>query len=428
MLSIKQLRNDIKSIELALKKRNFSFDADALSALEERRKKNQVETQDLQNLRNTQSKAIGKAKSAGEDIKLLLDAVADLGDKLNMAKSELKNIQQKIDAIVMAMPNLPHKSVPEGNSEDDNVEVLKWGKPQQYDFEVKDHVDLGELHGLDFETAAKISGARFSVMTGKIARLHRALTQFMLDYHVNNGYTEAYVPYLVNTESLVGTGQLPKFEADLFKTVLHGEEGEAKTLYLIPTGEVPITNIMRDKIVKESDLPIKFVGHTPSFRSEAGAYGRDTRGLIRQHQFEKVEMVQVVKAQDAYQTLEELTVHAEGVLQALELPYRKVNLCAGDLGFSAAKTYDLEVWLPGQNTYREISSCSCFEDFQARRLQLRWKNIETNETELLHTLNGSGLAVGRTLVAVLENHQQADGSIKIPDVLHSYMGGITIIN
>jgi seryl-tRNA synthetase len=428
MLSIKQLRNDIKSIELALKKRNFSFDADALSALEERRKKNQVETQDLQNLRNTQSKAIGKAKSAGEDIKLLLDAVADLGDKLNMAKSELKNIQQKIDAIVMAMPNLPHKSVPEGNSEDDNVEVLKWGKPQQYDFEVKDHVDLGELHGLDFETAAKISGARFSVMTGKIARLHRALTQFMLDYHVNNGYTEAYVPYLVNTESLVGTGQLPKFEADLFKTVLHGEEGEAKTLYLIPTGEVPITNIMRDKIVKESDLPIKFVGHTPSFRSEAGAYGRDTRGLIRQHQFEKVEMVQVVKAQDAYQTLEELTAHAEGVLQALELPYRKVNLCAGDLGFSAAKTYDLEVWLPGQNTYREISSCSCFEDFQARRLQLRWKNIETNETELLHTLNGSGLAVGRTLVAVLENHQQADGSIKIPDVLHSYMGGITIIN
>ncbi|AYQ55913.1 Serine--tRNA ligase [Bathymodiolus thermophilus thioautotrophic gill symbiont] len=428
MLSAKQLRNDIKSIELALKKRNFSFDVNALSVLEEQRKKNQVETQDLQNLRNTQSKAIGKAKSAGEDIKPLLDAVADLGDKLTVAKSELKNIQQKIDAIVMAMPNMPHKSVPEGNSEDDNVEVLKWGEPQQYDFKVKDHVDLGELHGLDFETAAKISGARFSVMTGKIARLHRALTQFMLNYHVNNGYTEAYVPYLVNAESLVGTGQLPKFEADLFKTVLHGEEGEAKTLYLIPTGEVPITNMMRDKIVKESDLPIKFVGHTPSFRSEAGAYGRDTRGLIRQHQFEKVEMVQVVKAQDAYQTLEELTAHAEGVLQALELPYRKVNLCAGDLGFSAAKTYDLEVWLPGQNTYREISSCSCFEDFQARRLQLRWKNPETNETELLHTLNGSGLAVGRTLVAVLENHQQADGSIKIPDVLHSYMGGITIIN
>ena len=428
MLSIKQLRNDIKSIEQTLKKRNFFLDVEALTALEEQRKKNQVETQALQNLRNTQSKAIGKAKSAGEDIKPLLDAVADLGDKLNMAKGELKNIQQKIDAIVMAIPNMPHQSVPAGNSEENNVEVLKWGKPQQYDFKVRDHVDLGELHGLDFETAVKISGARFSVMTGKIARLHRALTQFMLDYHIDNGYTEAYVPYLVNAESLVGTGQLPKFEADLFKTVLHGEEGEAKTLYLIPTGEVPITNMMRDKIVKESELPIKFVGHTPSFRSEAGAYGRDTRGLIRQHQFEKVEMVQVVKAQDSYQALEVLTAHAEGVLQALELPYRKVNLCAGDLGFSAAKTYDLEAWLPGQNAYREISSCSCFEDFQARRLQLRWKNPETNEIELLHTLNGSGLAVGRTLVAVLENYQQADGSIKIPDVLHSYMGGMTIIN
>ena len=282
---------------------------------------------------------------------------------------------------------------------------------------------------LDFETAAKISGARFSVMTGKIARLHRALTQFMLDHHVeNHGYVEAYVPYLVNADSLTGTGQLPKFEADLFKTHLHGEEGEAKALYLIPTGEVPITNMVRDTIVKECDLPLKFVGHTPSFRSEAGAYGRDTRGLIRQHQFEKVELVQVVKAQDSYQTLETLTEHAESILQALELPYRKVNLCAGDLGFSSAKTYDLEVWLPGQNAYREISSCSCFEDFQARRLQLRWKNPETNQSELLHTLNGSGLAVGRTLVAVLENYQQADGSIRVPDVLHQYMGGTTIIN
>ncbi|CAC9452469.1 Seryl-tRNA synthetase [Bathymodiolus heckerae thiotrophic gill symbiont] len=429
MLSTKQLRNDIKAVELALKKRNFSFDVNAFSALEERRKRNQVETQDLQNLRNTQSKAIGKAKAVGEDIQPLLEAVADLGNKLDAAKTELQTIQVEIDTIVMGMPNIPHESVPKGNSEEDNVEVLKWGKPQQYDFEVKDHVDLGGLHGLDFETAAKIAGARFSVMTGKIARLHRALTQFMLDYHLeNNEYTEAYVPYLVNAESLTGTGQLPKFEADLFKTHLHGEEGEAKTLYLIPTGEVPITNMMRDRIVKEADLPLKFVGHTPSFRSEAGAYGRDTRGLIRQHQFEKVEMVQVVKAQDSYQVLEELTGHAEGILQVLELPYRKVNLCAGDLGFSAAKTYDLEVWLPGQNTYREISSCSCFEDFQARRLQLRWKNPETNKSELLHTLNGSGLAVGRTLVAVLENHQQADGSIKIPDVLHSYMGGITIIN
>ena len=429
MLSKKQLRSDIEAVEIALKKRNFSFDINQFNGLENKRKKNQVETQELQNLRNTQSKAIGKAKAAGEDIKPLLDAVADLGDKLDEAKSELQSIQVQIDDIVMAMPNIPHESVPEGNSEDDNVEVSKWGEPGQYDFEVKDHVDLGESLGLDFETAAKISGARFSVMTGKIARLHRALTQFMLDQHVeNNGYTEAYVPYLVNAESLTGTGQLPKFEADLFKTHLHGEEGEAKTLYLIPTGEVPITNMVRDTIVKEDDLPLKFVGHTPSFRSEAGAYGRDTRGLIRQHQFEKVELVQVAKAQDSYQLLEELTGHAESILQALELPYRKVNLCAGDLGFSAAKTYDLEVWLPGQNAYREISSCSCFEDFQARRLQLRWKNPETNKPELLHTLNGSGLAVGRTLVAVLENHQQADGSIRVPDVLHSYMGGITVIN
>lgn len=428
MLSKKQLRNDIKAIEVALKKRNFSFDASALSDLEDRRKKNQIETQEIQNCRNTQSKSIGKAKAAGEDINPLLKAATGLGDKLDAAKTELQSIQAEIDTIVMGLPNIPHESVPEGNSEDDNIEVSKWGEPGQYNFEVKDHVDLGGLYGLDFETAAKIAGSRFCVMTGKIAKLHRALTQFMLDHHTeNNGYTEAYVPYLVNAQSLTGTGQLPKFEADLFKTSLHGEEGEAKSLYLIPTGEVPITNIMRDKIVKESDLPIKFVGHTPSFRSEAGAYGRDTRGLIRQHQFEKVEMVQVVKAQDSYQVLEELTGHAEGILQVLELPYRKVNLCAGDLGFSAAKTYDLEVWLPGQNAYREISSCSCFEAFQARRLQLRWKNPETNKPELLHTLNGSGLAVGRTLVAVLENHQQADKSIKIPDVLHKYMGGITII-
>jgi seryl-tRNA synthetase len=429
MLSKKQLRSDIEAVEIALKKRNFSFDINQLNDLENKRKKNQVETQKLQNLRNTQSKAIGKAKAAGEDIKPLLDDVADLGDKLDEAKSELQSIQVQIDDIVMAMPNIPHESVPEGNSEDDNVEVLKWGEPGQYDFEVKGHVELGESYGLDFETAAKISCARFSVMTGKIARLHRALTQFMLDQHVdNNGYTEAYVPYLVNAESLTGTGQLPKFEADLFKTHLHGEEGDAKILFLIPTGEVPITNMVRDTIVKEDDLPLKFVGHTPCFRSEAGAYGRDTRGLIRQHQFEKVELVQVAKAQDSYRLLEELTGHAESILQALELPYRKVILCAGDLGFSAAKTYDLEVWLPGQNAYREISSCSCFEDFQARRLHLRWKNPKTNKHELLHTLNGSGLAVGRTLVAVLENHQQADGSIRVPDVLHSYMGGITVIN
>lgn len=428
MLDIKQLRNNIKSIELSLKKRNFSFDSDALSALEEQRKKNKIETQSLQNSRNIQSKAIGIAKIAGKNIKPLLDAVVDLNAKLDIVKSELHDIQNKINDIIMIMPNIPHESVPEGNSEDDNVEVHKWGDPQQYDFKVKDHVDLGKIHGLDFETAAKISGARFCVMTGKIARLHRALTQFMLDRHNDNGYTETYVPYLVNTESLIGTGQLPKFEADLFKTSLRGEEENAKTLYLIPTGEVPITNIMRNTVVEEKELPIKFVGHTSNFRSEAGAYGRDTRGLIRQHQFEKVEMVQIVKAEDSYTTLEILTEHAESILKALKLPYRKVALCAGDLGFSAAKTYDLEVWLPGQNTYREISSCSCFEDFQARRLQLRWKNPNTKQTELLHTLNGSGLAVGRTLVAVLENHQQADGSIKIPEVLRSYMGGMSVIS
>ena len=429
MLSKKQLRNDIEAVAEALKKRHFSFDINALTELENSRKKNQVKTQELQNLRNSQSKSIGKAKAAGEDIKPLLDAVANLGDDLDAAKSELQDILAKIDDITLSMPNIPHESVPEGKSEDDNIEVSKWGEPGQYDFEVKDHVDLGEKLGLDFETAAKISGSRFSVMTGKMARLHRALTQFMIDQHVDvNGYIEAYVPYLVNAESLMGTGQLPKFEADLFKTHLHGEEGDAKTLYLIPTGEVPITNMMRDTIVNEADLPLKFVGHTPSFRSEAGAYGRDTRGLIRQHQFEKVELVQVVKAQDSYAALEVLTSHAEGILQALELPYRKVNLCTGDLGFSSAKTFDLEVWLPGQNAYREISSCSCFEDFQARRLQLRFKNKETNKSELLHTINGSGLAVGRTLVAVLENHQQADGSIKVPSVLQGYMGGLEVIN
>ncbi len=428
MLSKKQLRSDIEAVAEALKKRNFLFDIKHLSDLENKRKKNQIETQELQNLRNTQSKSIGKAKASGADIKPLLAEVADLGDKLDQAKIDLNSIQVDIDEIVMSMPNIPHESVPEGNSEDDNVEVSTWGEPGKYDFAVKDHVDLGEALGLDFETAVKISGARFSVMTGKIARLHRALTQFMLDHHSDvNGYTEAYVPYLVNSESLTGTGQLPKFEADLFKTHLHGEEGEAKALYLIPTGEVPVTNMVRDTIVEEGDLPLKFVAHTPSFRSEAGAYGRDTRGLIRQHQFEKVELVQVVKAQDSYKVLEELTAHAEGILQALELPYRKVNLCTGDLGFSSAKTYDLEVWLPGQSAYREISSCSCFEDFQARRLQLRYKNKQTNKPELLHTLNGSGLAVGRTLVAVLENHQQADGSIKIPKVLQNYMGGLEVI-
>ena len=428
MLESKLLRGNIDFVVEQLKRRNFTFAVDEFNKLEDQRKVIQVQTQELQNLRNTKSKAIGQAKASGEDIKPLLDEVSSLGESLDEAKSELNALQLKIDEIAMAIPNIPHPSVPEGSSEDDNLEVLNWGEPKKFDFKPKDHVDLGEMHGIDFEAAAKISGARFVVMTGKVAKLQRALTQFMLDHHTEiNGYTETYVPYLVNADSLMGTGQLPKFEADLFKTHLHGEEGEAKALYLIPTAEVPVTNIVRDSIIKESDLPLKFVAHTPCFRSEAGSYGRDTRGLIRQHQFEKVELVQISKPKDSYDVLEELTAHAEGILKLLELPYRKVTLCTGDLGFSSAKTYDLEVWLPGQSAYREISSCSCFEAFQARRMKLRWKNPDTKESEFLHTLNGSGLAVGRTLVAVLENYQNADGSITIPKVLQSYMGGLTKI-
>ena len=428
MLENKLLRGSINFVVEQLKRRNFTFDVDEFNNLEDQRKVIQVQTQELQNLRNTKSKAIGQAKASGEAIEPLLEEVSNLGKKLDDVKASLTNLQLKIDEIVMAIPNLPHASVPEGASESDNVELLKWGEPKKFEFKPKDHVDLGEIHGIDFAAAAKISGARFVVMTGKIAKLQRALTQFMLDHHTEvNGYTETYVPYLVNADSLTGTGQLPKFEADLFKTHLHGEEGEAKALYLIPTAEVPVTNIVRDSIIKESDLPLKFVAHTPCFRSEAGSYGRDTRGLIRQHQFEKVELVQISKPTDSYDVLEELTAHAEGILKLLELPYRKVTLCTGDLGFSSAKTYDLEVWLPGQSAYREISSCSCFEGFQARRMQLRWKNSDTKESEYLHTLNGSGLAVGRTLVAVIENYQNADGSITVPKVLHSYMGGLTKI-
>ena len=428
MLESKLLRGNIDFVVEQLKRRNFSFDVAEFNKLEDQRKVIQVQTQDLQNLRNTKSKAIGQAKASGENIKPLLEEVSDLGEKLDNAKSALNDLQLKIDEIVMAIPNIPHPSVPEGQSEDENIELSKWGEPKKFDFEPKDHVDLGEMHGIDFATAAKISGSRFVVITGKVAKLQRALTQFMLDQHTEkNGYTETYAPYLVNADSLTGTGQLPKFEADLFKTHLHGEEGEAKALYLIPTAEVPVTNIVRDSILKDSELPLKFVAHTPCFRSEAGSYGKDTRGLIRQHQFEKVELVQISNPDKSYDVLEELTEHAEGILKLLELPYRKVILCTGDLGFSSAKTYDLEVWLPGQAAYREISSCSCFEGFQARRMQLRWKNPETKESEFLHTLNGSGLAVGRTLVAVIENYQNADGSITIPKVLQSYMGGITTI-
>jgi len=428
MLDSKLLRGNIDFVVEQLKRRNFTFDVAKYNKLEDQRKVIQVQTQDLQNLRNTKSKAIGQAKASGENMQPLLDEVSELGQKLDDAKSKLQDIQAKIEEIVMAIPNIPHPSVPEGDSEDDNIEILKWGKTAPLDFDVKDHVELGEMHGMDFAAAAKISGSRFVVITGQLAKLQRALTQFMLDYHIEkNGYTETYAPYLVNADSLTGTGQLPKFEADLFKTHLHGEEGEAKALYLIPTAEVPVTNIVRESIIKGSELPLKFVAHTPCFRSEAGSYGKDTRGLIRQHQFEKVELVQISKPDNSYEVLEELTSHAEGILQLLELPYRKVNLCTGDLGFASAKTYDLEVWLPGQKAYREISSCSCFEGFQARRMQLRWKNPETKETEFLHTLNGSGLAVGRTLVAVMENYQNADGSIAIPKVLQSYMGGVTTI-
>jgi len=430
MLESKLLRGNIDFVVEQLKRRNFSFDVDEYNELENQRKINQVQTQELQNLRNTKSKSIGQAKASGENIEPLLEEVSELGDKLNSAKDQLQEIQSKINEIVLSIPNIPHTSVPEGNSEDDNDEVFSWPEkgPATLDFEPKDHVDIGEMHGIDFAAAAKISGSRFVVITGKLAKLQRALTQFMLDHHTEkNGYTETYAPYLVNSDSLMGTGQLPKFEADLFKTHLHGEEGEARALYLIPTAEVPVTNLVRDSILKASDLPVKFVAHTPCFRSEAGSYGKDTRGLIRQHQFEKVELVQISKPSESYKILEELTSDAEGILQLLGLPYRKVVLCSGDLGFSSAKTYDLEVWLPGQNAYREISSCSCFEAFQARRMQLRWKNPETNETEFLHTLNGSGLAVGRTLVAVIENYQNADGSITIPKVLQGYMKGLTKI-
>lgn len=429
MLSKKQLRNEIKKVAELLQRRGFTFDIEQYNNLETERKQLQIETQYLQNERNIQSKSIGMAKANGENIEPLLKQVANLGEKLESAKNKLTEVQSQIDEIELTLPNTPHESVPDGASEDENVEVLKWGNPRSFDFEIKDHVDLGKNLGLDFKSAAKISGARFSVIKGELAKLHRALIQFMLDTHTeHHGYSEVYVPYLVNAESLLGTGQLPKFEEDLFKTHLHGEEGDAKSLYLIPTAEVPVTNLVRDSIIDENDLPIKYVAHTPSFRSEAGAYGKDTRGLIRQHQFEKVELVQIAKAEDSYKILEELTQDAESILKALELPYRKVILCAGDLGFSSAKTYDLEVWLPGQNAYREISSCSCFEDFQARRMKLRYKNSNSEEMELLHTLNGSGLAVGRTFVAILENYQEEDGSVTIPNVLRPYMNGKTVIN
>ena len=424
MLDPRLLRNALSETAAQLRRRGFELDVDRINALEARRKALQVRTQELQNERNTRSKSIGKAKAQGEDIAPLLAEVGKLGEELKTAEVELNELQQALEDIALGIPNIPHESTPDGASEEENVEIRRWGEPKKFDFDVKDHVDVGEgVGGLDFETAAKITGSRFALMSGGIARMHRALIQFMLDTHTSeHGYTETYVPYMVNKDSLRGTGQLPKFEEDLFK--LNGDQ----EYYLIPTAEVPVTNIVRDTIIEAEAMPRKFACHTPCFRSEAGSYGRDTRGMIRQHQFEKIEMVQVVKASESEQALEELTGHAETILQRLDLPYRVMALCTGDIGFSSTKTYDLEVWLPAQNTYREISSCSNFGDFQARRLQARWRNPETGKPELVHTINGSGLAVGRTLVAILENYQQADGSVVVPEVLRSYMGGLERIS
>jgi len=429
MLDIQQLRTDLDHVTQQLAKRGYVFPAEAFNTLEAERKKIQIQTQELQAQRNTASKKIGHAKSKGEDVTVIMAEVAHLGDALKQAETQLEQIQNNLQKILLEVPNLPHASVPEGKSEEHNVQIRRWGEPRPFDFEIRDHVSIGEGLGLlDFETAAKLSGARFSLMKGGLARLHRALAQFMLDTHTQeHGYTETYVPYLVNRESLRGTGQLPKFEEDLFAVnaggVTPSTVGNPPAFHLIPTAEVPITNMVRDEIVPLQSLPLKYVAHTPCFRSEAGSYGRDTRGLIRQHQFDKVELVHIVHPDQSYEALEQLVGHAEKILQKLALPYRVMALCTGDMGFSAAKTYDIEVWLPAQNTYREISSCSNCEAFQARRMQARFRN-DNGKPALLHTLNGSGLAVGRTLVAVLENYQQADGSVAIPEVLHPYMNGL----
>ena len=421
MLDIQLLRNDIGVVSERLATRGYTLDIAAFQQLEAERKSLQTRTQDLQASRNSLSKRIGVLKGKGEDASAVLAEVATLKEELDANEIRLDALLKTFDAFVAMIPNLPQESVPVGKSEVDNVEVRRWGTPRNYDFTVRDHVDLGEALGLlDFATAAKIAGSRFSLMTGSLARLHRAIAQFMLDVHSEeHGYTEVYAPYLVNAASLFGTGQLPKFEEDLFKIL----RPDAEPLYLIPTAEVPVTNIVRDEILAWETLPLRLVCHTPCFRSEAGSYGKDTRGMIRQHQFDKVELVQIVAADKSNEAHEELTRHAEIILEKLDLPYRRVALCTGDMGFSSAKTYDLEVWLPAQNTYREISSCSNFESFQARRMQARCRN-EKNKTELVHTLNGSGLAVGRTLVAIMENYQNADGSISVPAVLRSYLGGL----
>lgn len=418
MLDSRRLRSNLAEVAAALSRRGYQLDTERYTALEERRKALQVETQELQNERNARSKAIGQAKARGEDIEPMRARVSEIGARLDQVAKVLDEVQSELDAFLLDVPNTPHESVPDGRDENDNVEVRRWGQPLSFDFKPLDHVALGAMHGMDFEAASKIAGSRFVVLKGELAQLHRALIQFMLDLHTSeHGYQEVYVPYLVNADSMRGTGQLPKFEQDLFG--VKGDPG----FYLIPTAEVPVTNLARDEIIDAKDMPQRLVCHTPCFRSEAGSYGKDVRGMIRQHQFEKVELVQMVKPSESYQALEALTGHAETVLQRLQLPYRVVALCAGDMGFSAAKTYDIEVWLPGQERYREISSCSNFEDFQARRMQARWRNPETGKPELLHTLNGSGLAVGRCLVALLENNQEADGRIRLPEVLRPYMGG-----
>ncbi|KAF1041808.1 MAG: Serine--tRNA ligase [Herbaspirillum frisingense] len=427
MIDIQLLRKDIDNVAARLAARKFVLDVAGFNALEAERKQIQTRTEELQGKRNSLSKQIGMLKGKGEDASAVMAEVNGIGDELKASATRLDEVQQQMNAFLQAVPNLPHESVPVGSDESGNVEVRKVGAPRSFDFEVKDHVDVGAPLGLDFDTATKLTGSRFSALKGGMARLHRALAQFMLNTHTGeHGYTECYTPYIVNADSLRGTGQLPKFEEDLFAVKKGGQEGEAENaaLYLIPTAEVPLTNFVRDEIVAAEALPMKFTAHSPCFRSEAGSYGRDTRGMIRQHQFDKVEMVQIVHPEKSYEALEEMLGHAEAILKKLGLPYRVITLCTGDMGFGAAKTYDIEVWLPAQNTYREISSVSNCEAFQARRMQARFRNAQ-GKPELLHTLNGSGLAVGRTLVAVLENYQQADGSVEIPEVLQPYMGGIT---
>jgi seryl-tRNA synthetase len=423
MIDPKLLRQSAADVAANLARRGYTFDADAYLALEESRKTLQMQTEQLQSERNSSAKMIGKAKAQGEDIEPLLAAVQDLGDRLSASEAALQDVQGRLQAIELDMPNLLDASVPDGRDESDNAEVRKWGEPAALDFKARDHIELGESLGMiDFEAASKISGSRFAVLKGPLARMQRALIQFMLDTHTTeHGYEETYVPYLVQSQALVGTGNLPKFEEDLFKT-------DSETpFYLIPTAEVPVTNLVRETLLEADQLPMKYVAHTPCFRSEAGSYGQDTRGMIRQHQFEKVELVQFVAADESMAALEALTGHAEKILQRLELPYRVVALCAGDVGFGSCKTYDLEVWLPGQQKYREISSCSNYNDFQARRMKARRRNAETGKPELIHTLNGSGVAAGRALIAVIENYQNADGSIRVPAVLQPYMGGLEVI-